>query len=233
MKKNEVTPMLTDRNAIAKQYIPLVNKIARQINSSSGYDFNECVNAGNVGLVYAIDNFKEGEGVKNQTFTQYAAYMIRFYILNDINKHSHIIRVNQDQQKRLKSEGKSIELTTRLDISVSPDDDKCCLSNIIAGDNENSIYASLDPSAEEIWSNIYKRLNAEFSDRDMDIFCSTFGVNGHDELKGKDIAVKYNISAGAVTQVRNKIVAYMKKDKVLNNMLVDIMQLQSGENYGL
>ena len=219
-------------NQMAQQYFPLVCKIAGQLSKASGYDLDECKSAGNIGLIKAMETYDPSKGEKKQTFIQYAAYIIRGYILNDINKHSHLIRVNPDQQKKLREAGESINKTVSIDKSMgcTDDGDACTLANIIPGDTSAEIYASIDPSVDNIWNTIYSRLNTIFSERDLDIFYSTFGVNGREEINGKDMALKYSISQGAVTQVRNKIVKYMKKDRPLREMLLNILQINN-ESY--
>ena len=235
VKGNNSSIKEMSRDEIARRYNPLVCKIAWQISESSGYDFNECKSAGNVGLVYAMDHYDESkqEGKKKQTFLQYAGYMIRFYILNDMNSNGHTIRVNQDQQKRIKAEGGSVELTLSLDkkMSAAANREDCTFSDLVKGDDESSIYMSLDPSEEEMWKEVFDKLKGVFNERDLDIFFSTFGVNGYEEKDGKEMAIKYGISAGAITQVRNKILKYMKENKELRECLVSILQMSTRENY--
>lgn len=231
---NQINVMNMSENEIAKKFFPLVCKIAWQMSVSSGYDFDECKSAGNMGLFYAMKHYDEAkqEGKKKQTFLQYAGYMIRFYILNDLNQNSHTIRVNQDQQRRIKSEGGNVELTLSLDKAISNTSSKeVTFSDTVKGDDESVVYMSIDPSEDSLWEKVYKKLEGTFSARDLDIFFSTFGLNGREEKDGKEMAVKYNISAGAVTQIRNKIVNYMKNDKELKNDLIDILQLSNRENY--
>lgn len=216
------------RNEIAIQYRPLVFKVANQIASKSGARLEDCISAGNVGLVYAIDNYKEGQ---TQTFTQYSAYMIRFFILNDLNDNAHTIRVNRDQQKALQSRGMSVNLTRSLDAEIPNSDGETTLQRYVKGDDESTVYMSVDPDEDSRWNELIEKLGRVFSKRDMDIFCSTFGLQGRDEVKGKDLAKKYGVSAAAVTQVRNKIINFLKKDKEMQEILVSIMQLMNRENY--
>ncbi len=219
---------MVNRNEIAQQYRPLVIKVANQIASKSGVNVEDCISAGNVGLVYAIDNYDEKS---SQTFTQYSAYMIRFFILNDLNDNAHTIRVNRDQQKSLQSKGMSINLTSSLDAEIPNADGETTLQRYVKGDDESSIYMSIDPDEDAQWSSLINKLETVFNKRDMDIFCSTFGLQGREELKGKDLAKKYGVSAAAVTQVRNKIINYLRKDKEMRSMLVNLMQLMNRENY--
>lgn len=212
------------RNEIAKQYRPLVIKVASQIARKSGARIEDCISAGNVGLVYAIDNYKSDQ---TQTFTQYCAWMIRFYILNDLNQHGHIIRINADQQHALQAKGLSTNLVSSLDAEIPNEDGETKLEKHIKGDDENSVYAAIDPSALAQWSIIYHALADKFNKRDVDIFCSSFGVNGREEVKGKDLAEKYGVSPAAVTQVRNKIIAYLRKSDELRSILLGILEMMS------
>ena len=228
--------MTANRNEIAKQYYPLVCKIALQISKSTGYDVNECRSAGNMGLIWAMDSYdpKKQEGKKKQSFMQYAAYMIRGYILNDITQHGHTIRVNSNQQKKLREKGEAVNLTHSLDTTLN-DDNKLSLSNIVVGDTEDDIYAAIDASmgvsTSKIWSEVFNILSKNFSERDMDIFYRTFAVNGYEDVSCKRMSEKYNLSAGAITQIRNKIIKYMRENKSLRNKLTTIIQLNSGEGY--
>lgn len=224
----------TERNQMAKKYYPLVCKIAHQLSTASGYSWDDCVSAGNVGLIKAMDTYEEGKGVKKQTFTQYAAYIIRGYILNDINSYGHTIRINPEYKKRVLAEGGTIESTVSLDKAMGYDEDgSCTLANIIQGESSSEVYMSIDPDSDSVWTSVYTKLSTVFNERDLDIFYSTFGINGKEEVDGKTMAKKYQVSACTVTQVRNKIIRYMKQDSELKEMLLDILQMYSGENYGM
>lgn len=207
-------------------YYPLVFKIARQVAMGSGQDLGDCISAGNEGLVYALMNYKEGVGQKKQSFTQYAAYMIRFYILNDINRNGHTIRVNREQQKKLQESGRGVNITVSLNkSSVFRKNEDGTYEDVIAGDGEEILERSLIPSDESLWSSVYERLNSVFSVRDIDIFYSTFGINGYDELSGKDVARKYNISPGAITQIRNKIIRFLRRDEASREALLELVNM--------
>ena len=219
---------MRNRNELAKQYGPLVIKVANQIAGKCGANVEDCISAGNVGLVYAIDNYNENS---SQSFTQYGAYMIRYFILNDLNDNAHTIRVNRDQQKVLQAKGMSVNLTTSLDAELPNTDGETNLQRYVKGDDESSVYMSVDPDEDTQWAVLINKLSKVFSERDMDIFCSTFGLQGRKELKGKDIAKKYGVSAAAVTQVRNKIIKFLRTDKEMKSILVDLMQLMNRENY--
>lgn len=219
---------MSNRNAVAKQFTPLVYKIAGQLHKSMGYDMNECISAGFEGLVYAMDTYKED---KKQTFTQYGAYMIRFSIMNDFNKNSRTIRVSWDQQKKAAELGEDVNICKSLDSAERSDEDGMNMwERKIKGDDENDVLLSMAPAEEDMWSDIWDDIKEMFNERDRKIFFATFGVGGVKEVSGKDLASEMGISPAAITQSRNKIIRKIKENKKLMEKLVDVMCVMNKEN---
>ena len=218
-----------DRNAMVKKYMPLVYKIAGQLHKGMGYDMDECVSAGLEGVIYAMDTYKDD---KKQTFTQYAAYMIRFSIMNDFNRNGRTIRVSWDQQKKAAAKGEDINLCQSIDHSVRDDEDGTTVwERKLEGDGENEILLSMAPKEEELWEDIWKDIREMFNERDRKIFFMTFGVGGEKEITGKDMAKEMGISPAAITQSRNKIIRKIRKNKDLMEKLVEVMCVMNRENY--
>lgn len=219
---------MSNRNAVAKQFTPLVYKIAGQLHKSMGYDMNECISAGFEGLVYAMDTYKDD---KKQTFTQYGAYMIRFSIMNDFNKNSRTIRVSWDQQKKAAELGEDVNICKSLDSAERSDEDGMNMwERKIKGDDENDVLLSMAPAEEDMWSDIWDDIKEMFNERDRKIFFATFGVGGVKEVSGKDLASEMGISPAAITQSRNKIIRKIKENKKLMEKLVDVMCVMNKEN---
>lgn len=219
---------MSNRNAVAKQFTPLVYKIAGQLHKSMGYDMNECISAGFEGLVYAMDTYKED---KKQTFTQYGAYMIRFSIMNDFNKNSRTIRVSWDQQKKAAELGEDVNICKSLDSAERSDEDGMNMwERKIKGDDENDVLLSMAPAEEDMWADIWGDIKEMFNERDRKIFFATFGVGGVKEVSGKDLASEMGISPAAITQSRNKIIRKIKENKKLMEKLVDVMCVMNKEN---
>lgn len=219
---------MSNRNAVAKQFTPLVYKIAGQLHKSMGYDMNECISAGFEGLVYAMDTYKED---KKQTFTQYGSYMIRFSIMNDFNKNSRTIRVSWDQQKKAAELGEDVNICKSLDSAERSDEDGMNMwERKIKGDDENDVLLSMAPAEEDMWSDIWDDIKEMFNERDRKIFFATFGVGGVKEVSGKDLASEMGISPAAITQSRNKIIRKIKENKKLMEKLVDVMCVMNKEN---
>lgn len=219
---------MSNRNAVAKQFTPLVYKIAGQLHKSMGYDMNECISAGFEGLVYAMDTYKED---KKQTFIQYGSYMIRFSIMNDFNKNSRTIRVSWDQQKKAAELGEDVNICKSLDSAERSDEDGMNMwERKIKGDDENDVLLSMAPAEEDMWSDIWDDIKEMFNERDRKIFFATFGVGGVKEVSGKDLASEMGISPAAITQSRNKIIRKIKENKKLMEKLVDVMCVMNKEN---
>ena len=70
------------RNAAAKQYTPLVFKIANSFVGKSKLDRAELISAGMIGLAQAINDYNREKS--NMSFKSYAAFRINYAIQDDI-----------------------------------------------------------------------------------------------------------------------------------------------------
>ena len=104
------------RNAIAKKYIPLIEKLVRQFEKECALSKEELRSAAMVGLVNAMNEYKNPEELEkagksgNMSFTNYAAYRIKQQILKDITEYSRDVKISKYYQDKLKDAG---EDTTR------------------------------------------------------------------------------------------------------------------------
>ena len=227
--KETINNTTMDKNTMVKKYMPLVYKIAGQLHKGMGYDMDDCVSAGMEGILYALDTYKDD---KKQTFTQYAAYMIRFSIMNDFNRNGRTIRVSWDQQKKAAARGEDINICQSIDRAARDDEDGTTVwERKLEGQNESDILLTLAPDEEELWDGIWKDIREMFNERDRKIFFLTFGVGGMREMTGKDLAAEMGISPAAITQSRNKIIRKIRKNKELMDKLVEVMCVMNRENY--
>lgn len=74
-----------DRNAMAVKYAPLVKRVALHLKTRlpSYVDIDDLVQSGMIGLIEAIQNFKDGYGA---TFETYAAIRIRGSIIDELRQ---------------------------------------------------------------------------------------------------------------------------------------------------
>jgi DNA-directed RNA polymerase specialized sigma subunit len=76
----------------------------------------------------------------------------------------------------------------------------------------------------DVFETLYTQLSSKFSARDCEIFYRTFGLNGFDEDKGKDIADMYGISRSLVSIKVNKIIAFIRNNEELVEILSNLLK---------
>ena len=193
------------RNAAAKIYMPLVYKIVSQFVGKSSLSRQELISAGLQGLTQAMNDWgKSGESEK-VSFKTYAGYRVRQQILNDINSLSHSLSGFNDYALK---QGWSADAVS-LDAMMSNDDD-------FHQDHLAALGTTNDNPAdkESLWIPIYKLLEKNFKERDINIFYRVFGLNGYKKEKSKDIAKEMGWSEGNIrNSVINKILNFLRKDK--------------------
>lgn len=232
------------RNKVAKQYEPLVHKIINQWIGKSNLGVDDLLSVALEGLSYAMNNFgkrkargKDGkwteiekdEKTASYSFKQYAAYCIDNIIKEEIKHHSHTVRVPASQQsKERKEKGFNTKnYSVSGDISVGKSDNgnnKTLFDILDTGENGYKSISSED--LDKLWKGVYKKLEENFKERDLEIFYSAFGLNNHKLMKGKELAKKYGIGESAITPIKVKIIRFIKKDKNLwaaFNEILDIV----------
>ena len=73
------------------------------------------------------------------------------------------------------------------------------------------------------WEVLIRKVKENFEPEWADIFFSTFGLDGHDVEKGKDIAERLGISGCLVTKRTKKIIEFIKNDPELSSLLRDLL----------
>ena len=182
-------------NEMVKKYEPLVHKLAHQMERTSNFSYEDLVQYGFEGLLTAFKTYRETE---KQTFIQYAAWQIRYAILNANNNEGHLVKYSYYQQKK---------------------ETKMCINSIDNDENTLQIEYTEGCDISSVRSVLYHELELKFSTRDCDIFYRTYGLKNYDYEKSKDVAKMYNISSASVTVINKKIIQYIKD----NSKLMDIM----------
>ena len=178
------------RNAAAKQYAPLIHKIVNQYVNRTSLPKSDILSAAMTGFVDAMNDYGKNKEGKQTLFITYASYRIQQAILNEITKY-----------------GPKNDLTSSLD-------------NILTDIEKYSPLAVDDSMVNDLkselknWDNLYKLIEANFKQRDCDIFYRYFGINGYKKEKSKDIARSLGMSEGNIrNSVINKMLAFLKRDK--------------------
>lgn len=226
------------RNQIAKKYEPLIHKIAKQFMGKSELSYEDLISAGNVGLIHAMNkygkksnkNVADLETIVGKTFTQYAAFMIRISILEDIKNLSQIVRIPISQQNAERRETgrntKSNTVSGDKEISSSGDEGNKSLFDYIGG-TDNATRGIDNEDVEKLWKKFFKKLEEKFDKTTLDIWYSSFGVNGHTKMKKKDIAAKYGLVPSNISYYLYRVNTFIKTDKKMMEMMNDILELMT------
>ena len=209
------------RNAAAKMYMPMVNKIVNQYIGSSSLSRQELISAGLQGLSDAMNDWKKesDDGSKTVMFKTYAAYRIQQQILNDINAYSHSLSGTNwyAAKTRTSAELDAISIDHMMRDNDDFDTDKMSFLGVDDTDNTNK------ENEDKNWNLIYKLIEGQFKQRDADIFYRYFGLHGYKKEKSKDIAKSFGMSEGNIRNtIINKIILFLKKDKRAVEILADI-----------
>ena len=197
---------MMDKEKTAAKYLPLVHKIANQFYKKTPIDNDEILGSALEGLADAINSYQEDKG---QNFSQYAAYQIRYSILNFINNAGYPIKLSVYNQKKQKENGGSINIFESLNsyIRYNEDGDEMINYNKLPEMvYEDDIVGQIDKKL--IIKNIIKDIYKNFNKRDCDIFLRFNGIGKIPE-KGTDIARKYNISSTSVSLINKKITDFV------------------------
>lgn len=175
-------------NELAKQYEPLLCKITNQFIDGNDYDL---VRGGaEYGLVYAINTY---DSTKGQTFTQYSAWCMRNFILNDLRDYSTIVK--HDTNSKFYE-----DVSERVNDSYEVDFD-----------------STIDESS---MVNVVKReIEKRYSKDVCEIFYHSLNLFGREEMSLTDLARKYHKTVPGIHQQNKRIMEYLRKNENVISLL--------------
>ena len=228
------------RNEVVKKYDKLCWKIAREYLGKSTFELDDLYAYALEGLTNAMNwygkktkkNNADEEKIKAFTFYSYASRIIRFTIIGAIREESHTVRIPVSKQNKEREErgANTVSNTISGDKGVGLDSEG----------NEKSMFDKLSASMDvqdgdervnkedflKTWKEIFDILKNKFSERDLNIFCDVWGIYGHKELKGREIADKYGLkSKSSATYISSKVFNEIEKDSKLKELFIDAYEL--------
>ena len=201
------------------KYEPLVNKLVSQFYSSVQCSWDDHKSMAYEGLVLAMRKYDKNRS--SQSFTQFAAYAIRNNLLSGLNNELRTVKLSAYAQKKVTDSGGTLFNTVSIDRSVPGDDSEDSLKprEVVMNMYENEKFSNGD-----VLQYLYSRLNDQFTTIDREIFYYTYGLNGHEEMSGKQIAKHFMISEGRVSQRLKKVLEFIRQDKDLCEMLATLRE---------
>lgn len=188
---SELLYLVSDNNEeaneiIYKKYEPVISYYAKKYSilvEGKGIDYNDLYQEGLIGLVTAINNYKEQKDIKFSTFAFVCIKRKIFSAVRNVNRKKHSI------------------LNDSYSLDYKPDDDKNGFDNVLASGN-----GGLEDLLVSKENNEYfiKRLNEELSDFEKMVYDLRINNFNYDEIAATLGKTQKSID-GALGRIRMKI----------------------------
>ena len=215
---------------LTKANLRFVVSVAKQYQNN-GLSLGDLINEGNVGLIKAAERFDETRGFK---FISYAVWWIRQSILQALAEQARVVRLPlnrvgslnkisrafSDLEQKFPREPSSEELADVLDVSVD-EIEKTIRSGgrqisvdapFVQGE-ENSLLDVLTsdqvdtPDTALMHDSLQREVSRALStltERESEVICEYFGLNGHTAMTLEEIGEKFNLTRERVRQIKEK-----------------------------
>ena len=225
------------REEIPIRYRGLIEKIVSQWRGKSSFQYEDLKSFAYEGLMYAMQTYgkkgnkskAEDETIVNKTFGQYAAYMIRFIILENIKNYSHMVRIPNSAQKREKQSKGFITRSNAVsgDKVVGHNDEGNKSLFDFIGYLDTSTQSLDNEDLDRLWKEVLAELDKQFNKTTLDIFYSFYGINGHKQLQNKELATKYKCGPSKITYYCHRVLEYIRKNKSIRDKFSEINDLMN------
>lgn len=165
------------RNILIERNLRLVAHIAKKYNTS-GYDIDDLISIGTIGLIKAIDSFDSSNGTR---FATYAGKCLQNEILMYFRS-----------QKKLACE-------TLLSEAVDTDKDGNPLTYMDIISCDDNIFETIELKINS--SKAIKAVNSVLDERERDIIILRYGLCGTRPVTQREIAKKLGISRSYVSRI--------------------------------
>lgn len=217
---------IAEKNNLALQYEPLVNKITKQFVDKIKVSWDDVKSMAYEGLAIAMNTYDPERS--KMTFTQFAGFAIRNNILTGLNNELRTVKLSAYAQKKAVERGEAVFNTVSMDgfKNENPQDSDCRTSLGMASIRDWRVYLNEEAkfSDGDIFETMYSKLEDNFPSRDCEIFYMTFGLKDYEETKGKDIAEYFNISRSLVSIKLKSVINFIQKDEELVEILSNLLK---------
>ena len=208
-----------EKEALVNQYEPLINKLTNQFVSKVKVDWDSVKSMAYEGFVLAMINY-DNERSK-LSFKQFAGWSIRNNILSSLDKELRTVSMSAYAQKKAQECGEAT--FNSVSLSVISGDDSEYDDNGSRKEMKYGCYERDKFSDGDTFEYLYGRLEEKFSERECEMFYRSFGLKGFDDEKGKDIAKRFGVSEGLVSQKIKKMIMYIRGDEDLVEMMANLI----------
>ena len=178
------------KRLLIEHNLRLVVYIARRFENT-GVNLEDLISIGTIGLIKGIGTYRRDKNIKLAT---YASRCIENEILMHIRKIS----------------GQKVEVSLDEPINMDCDGNELLLSDIL-GTDENVVTGHLDDAVDLL---LLRQALRQLSERERQIICMRYGLEGQQELTQKEVAQKLGISQSYISRLEKRIMARLKKEMI-------------------
>ncbi len=220
------------RQALAKQFEPLVNRITKQQQLILKAPWNTLKSMAYEGLVIAMNTYDpERSGM---SFTQFAGFAILNNIRNSSCIELHTVKLTSYTQDQIKKNAQAAEdgsdaefvgvgATTFTSVSIN--------SVLPNSDNDNmnremryGVYESAKFGDGDPMMLLKVMVDDNCNKTDAYCFYSYFGVCGYEERQVMELAEEFSVTPGRISQRIKKVTDYIKKTPILCESLASLLE---------
>ena len=176
------------REKLIEHNLRLAAHIARKY-TVPGYDADDLISIGTVGLIKGVGTFKPGTGTQLST---YCARCIENEILMFLRRTS--------RQK--------LEVSLDEPLNTDWDGNELLLSDILGTDGDTVLRPIEDDVDRQLLTTAVSRL----SEREREIITLRFGLGGREEKTQKEVADYLGISQSYISRLEKRIIARLKRE---------------------
>lgn len=176
------------KQRLVEHNLRLVVYIARRFENT-GINLEDLISIGTIGLIKAIGTYRMDKKIKLAT---YASRCIENEILMHIRKTAN----------------QKTEVSLDEPINMDGDGNELLLSDIL-GTEEDMILRHLEDDVDIC---VLRQALRELPDREREIVCMRYGLEGRKELTQKEVAQKMGISQSYISRLEKRILQRLKKE---------------------
>ena len=174
------------RNKLIEHNLRLVVFLAKKYESA-GYDLEDLVSIGTIGLIKGIETYKPDKNIKLATYASRC-------IANEI-----LMYLRKNKKRRA-------EVSLEDALNYDAEGNELHLEDILGTDSDIVTKGIEEEADKKVMINEVMHLKP----RDRDIMILRYGLMGQDELTQKEVAEKLGISQSYISRIEKKVIKRLK-----------------------
>lgn len=199
----------SEKKRLIQENLPLVKKVASKIYArlpDCDIEFNDLVQTGVIGLIKAIDNFKQDRA----QFSTYAYIRIRGEILDYLRSLEIVPRTEKDRitaeyaERDIEVPLSNFAIMLSLDRVISEDDESISFIDTFISNTKT-------PEEEYIVKELLEKVNSYMNNNLSDTEKKVIQMLFFEEREPKEISEILGISVSRISQIKSAVIEKLRK----------------------